>query len=249
MSKLVLFGDSWCQGVWSLHGKNELVNSHPGMVEQLSKKNYNVINLARGGSNLWQILYSVFVYLRTPQLSTENLKFIVFQTDAVREQQSDKFSINYQTLFHESSDVKDFYVRAAEIFYIKLNEIANQFDVKIYLCGGLSDLSIELLTKINNFSNLIVMNESWVKLLYPGHEPSLIPLRIDPNLLQSAIKFQREDLCSDIVSISDSNFIKLQSVLETEYFGEVIGDYHPNLKGHNVMAEYIDNFLTKENNA
>jgi hypothetical protein len=249
VSKLVLFGDSWCQGVWSLHGTNELVNSHPGMVEYLSKKNYNVINLARGGSNLWQILYSVFVYLKTPQLSTENLKLIVFQTDAVREQQSNKFSVDYQKIFHESTDVKDFYIRTADIFYIKLNEIANQFNVKIYLCGGLTDLNLDLLTKINNFTNLSVICESWVKLMYPQHTPSLIPLRIDSAFLQKAIEHQREDLCKEIVSISDNNFIKLQSVLETEYFGEVIGDYHPNLKGHNLMAEYIDNFLNKENNA
>jgi hypothetical protein len=246
--KLALFGDSWCQGVWSIRRGNELINSHPGMVEYLSKK-YDVVNLSRGGSTLWQILYSVFVYLQTPQLSKDNLKFIVFQTDPFRDAQSNHFSVSYATLFQKSEGIKDFYFRALDMFYIKLNEIAEQFNVKIYLCGGLSDLNIELLTKINNFSNLIVMNESWIKLLYPDHEPSLIPLRIDPNLLQSAIKFQREDLCSDIVSISDSNFIKLQSVLETEYFGEVIGDYHPNLKGHNVMAEYIDNFLTKENNA
>jgi hypothetical protein len=218
------------------------------MVERLSK-NYNVVNQARGGSTLWQILYSVFVYLQTPQLSKDNLKFIVFQTDAFRDIQSKTFAVDYKKLFAESADVKEFYTRALDMFYIKLNEIAKQFNVKIYLCGALSDLNIELLTKINNFSNLIVMNESWVKLMYPDHEPSMIPLRIDPSLLQSAIKFQREDLCNDIVSISDSNFIKLQSVLETEYFGEIIGDYHPNLKGHNVMAEYIDNFLTKENNA
>jgi hypothetical protein len=245
--KLALFGDSWCQGVWSVD-RNRLINSHPGMTDQLSKK-YDVVNLSRGGSTLWQILHGVLVYLQTPQISKDNLKFIVFQTDAVREYQSKSFDVDYKTVFQDSTDIVDFYTRAIDIFYIKLNDLAVQFDVKIYLCGGLSDLNIELLTKINNFSNLIVMNESWVKLMYPNHVTSTIPLRIDPVLLENAIKFQREDLCKEIVSISDNNFIKLQSVLETEYFGEAIGDYHPNLKGHNLMAEYIDNFLTKENNA
>jgi len=245
--KLALFGDSWCHGVWSVDG-NRLVNSHPGMTDQLSKK-YDVVNLSRGGSTLWQILHGVFVYLQTPQISKDNLKFIVFQTDAIREYRSKSFDVDYKTMFQDSTDVVDLYTRAIDIFYIKLNNLAVQFDVKIYLCGGLSDLNIELLTKINNFSNLIVMNESWVKLMYPDHVTSTIPLRIDPVLLENAIKFQRADLCKEIVSISDNNFIKLQSVLETEYFSEPIGDYHPNLKGHNLMAEYIDNFLTKENNA
>jgi hypothetical protein len=249
MHKLALFGGSWCQGVWSLYKEKELVNSHPGMSKLLSKKNYNVVNLGRSGSSLWQILHSVFLYSQTPQLSKENLKFIVFQTDPAIERQSSTLSVDFKQLFHKSSDVNDFYFRSLDIFYIKLNQIAEQFNIKIYLCGGSSDLSLELLTKINNFPNLVVMCESWVKLLYPAHKISIIPLRIEPTFLENAIKYQREDFCDEIVSISDSNFIKLQSVLETEYFGEVIGDYHPNLKGHNVMAEYIDNFLTKENNA
>ena len=249
MDKLVLVGDSWCQGVWSLHKDNELVISHPGMSELLSKKNYNVVNLGRGGSSLWQILYSISSYLRTPQLSGDNLKFIVFQADPAIDQQSSTFSVDFKKLFHDSSDINDFYFRALDIFYIKLNQIAEQYNIKIYLVGAVSDLNLELLTKINNFPNLIIMCESWIKLLDPQHTVSMIPLHIESTFLENAIKYQREDFCDKIVSISDTNFIKLQIQLETEYFGDVLGDYHPNLKGHTVMAEYIDNFLNKENNA
>ena len=46
--------------------------------------------------------------------------------------------------------------------------------------------------------------------------------RTNETFLENAIKYQREDFCDKIVSISDTNFIKLQIQLETEYFGDVL---------------------------
>ena len=42
-------------------------------------------------------------------------------------------------------------------------------------------------------------------------------------------------------------FCKYQ--IETDYFDKEFGHFHPNLLGHNLMAEYIDNFFKKENHA
>jgi len=249
MTKLVLFGDSWPKGVWTTKGV-ELVRLHHGLSEYLTNAGYNVANMARGGSGLWEILYCVFTYLNFNHsyFKQEDVKIIIFQTDAARSSAADLFDVDYDAIINDSDNADDFYTRTLEIFYIKLNEFAKQFNTKIYLSGGLTDLNLKLFAN-NNFTNLVVLCESWVKLLYPDHSPSMIPLAIYPDAVHDMIKKNHTKMVDELFAISDKNFPILMSVLASECFGKEFGHYHPNLLGHNIMGKHIDEFFKKENNA
>ena len=248
-NKLILFGDSWTKGVWATQD-NEITCIHPGMSEYLNNAGYTVSNMGRAGASLWQILYGVFTYLNFNQsyIAHEDVKIIVFQTDAARRQGADAFQVDYNLILRKSVDTQDFYKRILEIFYIKLNEIAEQFNVKIYVSGGITDLNLQLFT-MNNFSSLHVLCESWIKLLYPEHTQSIIPLLINPDEVKYMLSLQHTKIVDELITISDKNFPVFTSILETECFGREFGHFHPNLLGHNIIGKHIKEFFDKENNA
>ena len=249
-TKLVLVGDSWCAGVWQIYDTNKIKLTHPGMSKILKDKGYHTVNFGVGGSSLWQILHRIHLYFNeTSKLGVVTNKIVVFQTEADRNTLADSFFVNYEEILDQSENLHDFYLRTLDIFYIKLNNIAQQYNTTIYIAGGSTDLNLELLTKINSFSNLKILSESWIKLLYPEHQISMIPLTTDSEFLQMTLEKKHYKIADEIIELADKKIIPLQLAIETDYFDKEFGHFHPNLLGHNLMAEYIDNFFKKENHA
>lgn len=236
MTTLILIGDSWGCGEWHHPGHNQIEISHPGLNEYLAQ-DFRLVNLSRPGASNWQICSTLFNYLthKLPMMD-EDFRIVLIQTDASRDTMAAKFDVDYNDLIKECDSLADLYTKLIDIFYIKCQNFAQQFNVKLYMCGGLSDLD---LATISLYNSLIPLCPSWVNLIDPQHNPSVIPLRMSPELFVSAKHNGRLDLCEEIIAYSDQQFLKLQHMLESEYFGPGLGDYHPSRFGHELLGNFI----------
>ena len=245
MSKLILIGCSWGCGEWINNHDQTLSISHPGMTDYLSQ-DHSVTNLSRAASSNWQSVFALRNYLQycaNPEYSadsTEPIEIFVLQTDAARTNVSEKYDVDYESILLKSHGLKNYYQILIEIFYIKLHNLAQQYNIKINMIGGLTDLELEIMSL---YINLQPCCASWIKLLDPRHEPSVVPLILDPRLLKLAKSHNKMDLFEDIINHSDEKFLQAQQLMETEFFGPAHGDFHPSRKGHKVMADYIDQYL------
>jgi hypothetical protein len=239
--KLIIVGCSWGCGEWQVDQNKVISISHPGIAAYLST-DYDVVNLSRGGGSNWQSCFALRNYLNYVN-NFDLCQIIVMQTDAFRPNSSKQYQVDYDHLYQDSLSLLDFYQKTLEIFYIKLDLLAKEYNLKIHLVGGLTDLDIHT---ISLYNNLIPMCESWVHLIDNTHTPSIIPLILNPGLLTAVKEHNRIDLLDEIVQYSDQNFLKAQELMETEYFGPSFGDFHPSRQGHKLLSNYIKEFLTKE---
>lgn len=238
--KLLIFGDSWSLGTWRQAEENQLELDDPGLGKIL-EDSFSVVNLSKGYSSNWQMLYTLWNYLDKIESVDNQSKIILFQTDAFRSRLSEKFDVDYPKIYQQSTGLENFYESLIEIFYIKLNQVAEQFNTKIYLSGTNADVHTGL---IEQFPNLVPMCVSWIKLVEPAHKPSVIPLLFDRDFLKTA-KSYNITLCKEIMDYSDESFSKFMSLLENKHFDnpKAFGDFHPNLLGHKVMAKYIKDYF------
>jgi hypothetical protein len=239
MDKLIIVGCSWGCGEWTYSPEKTLALNHPGLNEYLST-DYTVVNLSECGASNWQTCFSLRNYLEYRVDRQEPVKIFVIQTDASRAKVSDKFDVDYESMLQKSTGLEDYYKTLLEIFYIKLHNLAEQYGVKIHMIGGLTDLDLESMSLYNN---LVPCCESWIKLLEPTHQPSQIPLVLDSKLFVQAKKHNNINLVEDVINCSDQSFVRAQQLMETDYFGPGFGDYHPSRKAHEVLSNYIKNYL------
>jgi hypothetical protein len=233
---LLIVGDSWGCGEWTHSGDHQLVVNHPGMEEYLGK-HFKIVNLSRGYASNWQTCYALWNYLNT-RVNDSELKILVLQTDAFRSALHERYHIDLDGIYSQSKNLFHFYEQLIELFYFKLNGIAQQFNTSICLSGGFTDLHTGILP---NFDKLVPVCTSWINLLDQRHIPSIIPLRIDPKFFVTAKQHNRHDLCKQIADYSEQHFLELQEMLETNLFGPAHGDFHPSRLGHEVFANHILN--------
>jgi hypothetical protein len=238
MAKIVIVGCSWGCGERGHDGVQPTLN-HIGLEQYLSV-DHSVINLSRPGASNWQIAYALRNYLFYKQNSNEELVIMILQTDAARRQCCDKFDVDHDAIMQQSKSLQEYYQRLLEIFYIKLNGIAEQFKVTIHMVGGLTDLDLETLSLYENLESCC---QSWLKLLDTNHVADAMPLIFLPGMLEEAKKLDKLDLFEEIIFHSDKNFLQAQKMMETDFFGPVHGDFHPSRKGHEIMANYFKKYL------
>jgi len=239
--KLILLGCSWGCGEWTVDQNKTSKVSHPGLREYLSP-DYDVINLSQGGASNWQMCFALRNYLTYVKTYTE-FKIVLIQTDAYRHQISEKYHVDFDQLYQQSTDLQNFYERNLEIFYIKLNSLAQEFQTKIYLVGGLNDLALDI---VSLYTNLVPMCESWIGLMDSSYEPGRIPLILNPDLFKAVKQHNRLDIMEQVAAASDTNFLTAQQLMETDWFGPIFGDFHPSRKAHALLANYIKQYFTKE---
>lgn len=245
MQQLVLTGDSWSCGEWLCHGPDSIELNHPGMTEYLP---YKTINLSKGGGSNWESLFSIFNYMNQRQFTgEEEYCVILFQTNPLRPKKADLFDVDVDSIIKQTESLEQLYTELLEIFYIKLSEFTKQYNAPVYIVGGLSDVDESIFSLYNNKENIIC--DSWLKLLYPPHKKSIIPLQISSKFFAHAKKLGRLDLCDQFLDQIDSNIAELNEVLGLDTFGPTIGDFHPNRDGHKIIAEQIINFIEKQTNA
>ena len=239
--KLILVGCSWGCGEWLVDNNQILHVNHPGLSQYLAT-DFDVVNLSRGSASNWQLCFSLRNYL-TYVKTFDQFKIVLIQTDAYRNTGSEHYHVDHDLLFKESTDLKNFYERNLEIFYIKLDSLAKEFQTSIYLVGGLNDLATDILSLYNN---LVPMCESWTGLMHASYQPSVVPLILDADLYTDAKRHNRLDLMEQIAYYSDTNFLQAQELMETDWFGPSFGDFHPSRKGHELLANHIQQFFAKE---
>jgi len=242
MERLVIFGSSWSQGEWKQsEGKIEI--GHSGMTEYLSDR-FQVSNFSRASSSIWSILNSLHQYFTRCEI-VDGQKIIVFQNDPFFSHLAEKYDVSYSKLYQDSTDIRQFYESILEIFYIKLNNLAAQFNTKIYLCGTMSALHTEAL---KNFSNLINLCTCWITLLDDSYTPDILPVLLSKDFLLTCRQKGRMDFCEQIMDHTDQNFVYFTKLTENQYIDNpnAIGDFHPNRQGHLRMSNHIKSFFERE---
>jgi hypothetical protein len=79
-----------------------------------------------------------------------------------------------------------------------------------------------------------------------SHQTNCAPLILNPDLFRDAKQRGRLDIMEQVASASDTNFLKAQQLMETDWFGPSFGDFHPSRKAHALLANYIKEYFTKE---
>jgi len=242
MKKLLITGCSWACGEWdNAQETKELIVSHPGITNYLSE-NFVVTNIAKPGGSNWTSCYAIENYLRHVISPKDKLEIIVFQTDPLRTALAEVFDVGYTKLINDAADLRGLHQTLVEIFYIKLNFIAESHNCNIHVVGGLTDLDLEILSL---YPRLVALCPSWIKLLNNQHTPSAIPLIFNHRSVELCKKQNRLDLCDELFSASESNFFEAEQLMESDMFGPAYGDFHPSRKGHKIIAEYITQFFLK----
>jgi hypothetical protein len=234
MRKIIIFGDSWSEGTFKYIGNKRVAVDNLGL--QLLHKKYNMINFSKGGSSNWQSLNSIFNYCNNFVVDDSDI-ILLCQTDLFRSKGSDLFDVDYSKFYKNSNNLVDFYNTICEIFYYKLDSVASEFNKKIYLIGGLSDIDTRILSMVTD--KVSVIASSWIKLLDNQHIESSIPVVINPNFMPEARKNGRDDLASEAFEFSEKNFMHYTNLQSTEYIGNFISDFHPTELGHDIMATEI----------
>jgi len=142
------------------------------------------------------------------------------------------FDIDYDKIISESGSLIDFYRSVAEIYYMKLNDIINFYNIKnVNLIGATTDVETDL---VKQFKNINVLVPSWIKLLDEYHVPSLIPL-----VFKQKFVTKMKNLQEEIFEVSDKNYPYAKKLMDTAYFGPVPNDFHPSRHGHKILADFI----------
>jgi hypothetical protein len=239
MKTLIVISCSWGCGEWGSHDNDvNLTLTHPGITEYLADT-FKVVNLSRSAVSNWQLCYALHNYLNSnPHTEFE---VIVMPTDPSRIKLIDKYT-DLESVVANAVDLESLYNELLEIFYYKLDYVAELNDIKIHLVGGLGDLNMNILN-LPSFKNLIPICDSWIKLMYDDYVPCSIPLILNPELLTFIKNCKRYDLVDQAIERSDRHFLIRQKLLELDLFGPAYGDFHPSRKGHNILSTHIKNFF------
>jgi predicted DNA-binding ribbon-helix-helix protein len=243
MKALIVVSCSWGCGEWQHTSDNQIEVSHPGLSEYLSKE-FNVVNLSRGGNSNWQICYTLHNYLNNSNFY-DNFEILVIQTDPTRTLLCEKY-IDIAPVIESANNLEALYISLIELFYWKLAHIADTFNVKIHLAGGLYDIQKNILNN-QSFSKLNVACESWIKLLAPEYTLQKVCVQLDSKLLSLLKLYKRFDLLDEAIKTNDRQFLIYQSLLESELFGPSYGDFHPSRDGHKIFSDYILKYFKDEN--
>jgi hypothetical protein len=246
MKKLVVIGDSWGCGEWQYAGSNQLEASHPGLNQYLADC-FEVTNLSRSGASNWQTCYTLHNFLEFNLPLMDSVPdILLIQTDAARFNLADRFDVDCERELGAAENLRDLYTKLVEMFYIKCDAMAREYGVRLNFSGGLSDLDVDIMSL---YPGLIPLCPSWIQLLCAQHIPDVIPLRVtisktsDSDLFQTAKKQGRADICDEIMEHSNRNLLPLQDLLESDFFGPSLGDFHPSRQGHQILSNHIKSCL------
>lgn len=244
VNRLVIIGDSWTCGEWRLENQALVIN-HPGLTNYLP---YNTTNLSQSGSSNWKTLFTMYNYMKQ-QHGKEQSDYAVLlcQTDTTRTSCAEEFDVDINTIVKQADSLEQLYVSLAEIFYMKISVVAEQYNIPVYIIGGVSDVDENIFSLYNNKDNIIC--SSWVNLLYPDHKNSVMPLEINSNTFALTKKVGRYDLCDQMLEYDQKRFAEFNEVLSLDTMGPGLANFHPNRQGHKLMAEKITNFIEKQANA
>ena len=238
--KFLIAGDSWGCGEWELVDKN-CVLSHPGLEQYLKDEGLDVINLSKGGSSNFDTVTRLSSWF--DRFSDDPISGIfVFQTEYTRDYKHYRMQADHGAdawNIKKFSDLSDKWIGR---FYVRLSEIAQNYQCKIYLIGGISDtLWVNNMDSVypgchilcQSLTNLLLYNEhriaSPVLSWYSKNDENLLnrvkPLIKDTKQMLKAITmgFERESLLRENPDL---------------FYPDGI---HPNRQGHKMLFDFIKN--------
>jgi hypothetical protein len=259
MANILISGDSWGIGVFA--GADDTYGpTGEGIHTILEKLGHTTINISKGGGSNWlmidrlehqwnntkRCLFGVDPLARV-QFDLNTVDYILFlQTDIFRERhyygkqyESDiegRWKILEQAFVDSllKFDTLDHFVNNYfNTFYTKLNSIGQQYNKKILMIGGWSQLH----PSIAHYPNLIPVVYSATKLLIPELEEDLY--LSDPewySQLANETKFMHK-FGNEFKQMTLINAAKLDLIYRE--WNEV----HPSIHGYEILAKKISKYL------
>jgi len=232
MKNLIIFGDSWACGSFSTPEEGWTGIGDFYFQEQLSKK-YSIVNFASGGISNHETLNRLYNYLLP--LDNDSLKevnFLIVQTDPIRDcfpwPTYAKMKPNFYDIFKNGS-IKQFAENNLEIFYYQLDDLGEQFNIKLNIIGGCSDIH----PSVKKYKNLNVLCYSWFELIEKNHKHGVFSTTTN---LGQIIKLNSDDDGEVVNQIYEKQMIIDRE--QKNYFGYG-GDNHPSHKGQDLMVNLI----------
>jgi hypothetical protein len=234
--KIALFGDSWGCGEWDTPSgsADSLRVVHAGLAEYLCPE-FMIQNFSQAGASNWDILKKLQSYHEFNIDADQNADYvIVIQTSASRTSRADFYHVDYESLFAQHTEFVQICDALQEIWYVKLHELAEQFDKDIYVVGGLSDVAQHI---IPLYPRLRVLCASWQKLLCESHRLSTAALEPEPAVLTLARSLNNMPLTTSILDYLDHTVHDYVTMMDQEGMGPA--DFHPSRFGHKILADHI----------
>ena len=251
MIPLVISGCSWSCGEvlppmlqpwksfkWSTLNPRTMI-THPGLAAYLDDV-FDIVNISQCAASNWQNLWTIKNFYES-NAHWQSANWLLFQTDFLRNEATHEWQIDYASM-QKSMSLLEFYQAAASLFYRCADELAASYNIKIYLCGGLTDLDRALL---QDLQHVVAVHDSWISLLDPNHVADL--RCIEPpttRLLGITKKTASTDFMIELFDHMNHSKQEFDRLLATGYFGPCYGNFHPNRHGHKLMANVIRNFFT-----
>ena len=238
---VIVVGCSWLMGEWQVTAPRSISVSHPGVSEFMPEW-CQLKNLSRGSASNWSILEIAMNYMSQYGHMVPDANIVVFQSDPMRHTRSEAHDVDYEHIVSNAGSIASLYQTLCEIWYIKLDELAARFNCKIYVSGALSDVDVDV---IGLYRNIECVCPSWIKMLWPEHVPSTVPLMISSDTFELLYHYGRLDLATELMSMADKNVMTFQDLSETEFFGPGLGHFHPSRQGHRVLSDYLQTVFSR----
>ena len=226
---LVIFGDSWGRGAWTLPDET-LLHATEGdnyFSEKWQEYFNSVENFSKGGSSNINLIILLTNYLQSESIVSliENRKkILVIQTEPMRDviPQINFANVSPYYPIFKDSDYKTFNETLIDFFYFNLNEIGKKFKTRINLTGGCSDVNISL---VRQYPYINVCCESFYSLIDKNHTPTIFSVT--------------HDVSKAMQKMTKSNIFVVDSIgkkqgIQSEYQQDLFGyglDNHPSRKG------------------
>jgi hypothetical protein len=193
MKNIVIAGDSWGCGEWA----NQHVQDsdqyllHKGVAQYLSDDNHLVINAAKGGISNFQAVERL-KNLLDQICNTSKIDFVLFfQSEWSRD-------INFNHLNKSYVELKSILMSSV---YYKLSELAQQYQLKIYLIGGMVD-TIKLDNWCTEYPGTEILCQSMFNFVKNNHKDIDIPVH-DCFLLLNSVNIEQLKSKSDLETLVD----------------------------------------------
>lgn len=213
---IVIAGDSWSQGEWSIIN-GDYKNTHRGLEKYLLDAGYNVINVGCGGNTNNQSLES----LENELLSATYDYCIFFFTDALR-----------QISQFELTNDEPYNVIHSHINYVinKLNYLIEKFQLKFIIIGGNAEFNpVQPHYATHIVSNMVsLLDPKFINLPYSQSVEWVQLLATNPTL-----SVVQKEQWTEI--IKNSNLIADQR-RNSNWFAD---GNHPNRESHKILFDHL----------
>jgi len=219
---IVVLGCSYACGEW----KGPTLTD-PGITQYLSEAGYAPINLAVPGNTLmWMLKHLPNFLLLNKHLDISEI--LLVQTDISRNFRNSDFCqgvIDFN--LKNKSSVKQTLDSFYQDFYAELSKILAPYDIRTYIVGGLTDVTVDL----SIFKNMTLLIKSLCNLLDPTQDDNV---RITEVHSWKLIGNMFPNCKQEIIEMIDQSHKRNDFFKASEYFPD---NFHPNREAHKLIFE------------